>query len=302
MNALLRKNKGITLIELLVALVISAILVGAIYRTFIGQQKTYTVQEQVVDLQQNVRAATNRMMAEIRMAGFGHIETLLPPPYGSAVTGVTIGGTTYNDIVNPNIPSAGAVTILYGVSFYFINGGNKEVVSTTAAADATSDQITVNSLFDTQGNKVFEKSPDSRCYVSIGGVESYKIKEIAGTTLTLVKSDNTPANFTYGHQAGTPVYGIRAVTYRVDGALTLLRDENMGAGGQPVADNIENLQLGYFGADGITAPANNAGIRIVQVALRGRTDFSDSDYKADGGYRKRQIASSIHLKNMGLEI
>ena len=54
MYSLLRKNKGITLIELLVALVISGILVGGIYRTFIGQQKTYTVQERVVDMQQNV--------------------------------------------------------------------------------------------------------------------------------------------------------------------------------------------------------------------------------------------------------
>src|SRR4030042_624565 len=35
------KSKGVTLIELLIALVISAILVAGIYRTFIQQQKTY---------------------------------------------------------------------------------------------------------------------------------------------------------------------------------------------------------------------------------------------------------------------
>ncbi len=294
MNTLLRKNKGITLIELLVALVISAILVGAIYRTFIGQQKTYTVQEQVVDTQQNVRAAINRMIGEVRMAGFGHFETLLPAPYGSGA-GITIGGRTYNDIVNPDIPAANAVTILCGVSFYFINGGNREIVS--IAAVPASDQVTVNSLTDSQGNVLFNTG--DRKYVSIGGVESYIIKTIAGTTLTLVKSDNTPANFTYGHQVGTPVYGIRAVTYQVNG-LALLRDENMGAGGQPVADNIENLQFVYLNASG-TPAAQNADIRVIQVGLRGRTDL-DPDYKADGGYRKRQISSSIHLKNMGLEI
>ncbi len=283
MNALLRTNKGITLIELLVALVISAILVGAIYRTFIGQQKTYTVQEQVVDAQQNVRGAINRMSAEMRMAGFGHVDMLLPAPYASGA-GVTIGGRTYNDIVNPNIPAAGSVTILSGAG------------STALTEAPIGNQIKVASLTDSRGNTLFDTG--NRKYISVGGVESYIITNIAGAgpyTITL------SGTLTYSHTAGAPVYGIRAVTYQLSG-LTLLRDENLGAGGQPMADNIENLQFGYFGTDGINPPANNASIRIVFVTLRGRTDFSDPDYKADGGYRKRQIASRIHLKNMGLEI
>ena len=61
-------RKGITLIELLVALTISGILVAGVYRTFVSQQHTYTVQEQVVDMQQNVRLAINRMTRELRMA------------------------------------------------------------------------------------------------------------------------------------------------------------------------------------------------------------------------------------------
>lgn len=67
---MLQKNDGLTLIELLIALAVSAILMAGVYRTFIGQQKSYTVQEQVVDTQQNVRAAIDRMTTEIRMAGY----------------------------------------------------------------------------------------------------------------------------------------------------------------------------------------------------------------------------------------
>lgn len=282
MSSLLKKNRGITLIELLVAMVISAILVGGIYRTFIGQQKTYTVQEQVVDIQQNVRGAVNRMTAEVRMAGFGHVDMLLPAPYASGA-GVTIGGRTYNDIVNPNIPVAGSVTILSGAG------------STTLTEAPASNQIKVASLTDSQGNTLFDTG--NRKYVSVGGVESYRITNITGAgpyTLTL------SGTLTYSHLVGTPVYGIRAVTYQLNG-LTLLRDENMGAGGQPIADNIENLQFGYFNENG-NPPAQNADIRVVQLSLRGRASVSDPDYKTDAGYRKRQITSSIHLKNMGLEI
>ena len=67
---MIRKNKGLTLIEILIVLVLASILLGALYRTLIGQQKSYTVQEQVVDTQQNVRAAIEQMVREIRMAGY----------------------------------------------------------------------------------------------------------------------------------------------------------------------------------------------------------------------------------------
>jgi type IV pilus assembly protein PilW len=70
MGRILFRNKGFTLIELLVALVISSILVAALYRTFIRQQKTYTIQDQVADMQQNARAAMDIITRHVRMAGY----------------------------------------------------------------------------------------------------------------------------------------------------------------------------------------------------------------------------------------
>jgi prepilin-type N-terminal cleavage/methylation domain-containing protein len=295
MHGSLRQNKGITLIELLVALVIAGILVAAVYRTFLSQQKTYTVQEQVVDMQQNVRALINRMMREIRMAGFGNVSMLLPPPYGLG-PGVTIGGKNYTDVVNPDYPVAGSVTILSGICFYYINGSGEKVVVSTTEVPVVPNQIKVNSLTDTQGNVLFDTG--DRKYVSIGGVESYTITNIVGTTLTL------SGNLTYSHPVNTPVFAIRAISYQVgivDGKPTLLRDENTGAGGQSLADNIETLQFGYLDANG-NPTANPPGIRIVQVTLRATTNDSDPEYKSDGGYRKRTIASNVRLRNMGLEL
>jgi type IV pilus assembly protein PilW len=67
---MVHKNSGVTLIELLVALALSGILMAALYRVFIGGQQVYTVQEQVVDMQQSARAAMDRMTREIRMSGY----------------------------------------------------------------------------------------------------------------------------------------------------------------------------------------------------------------------------------------
>ena len=69
-------SRGVTLIELLVSLVVSSILVAALYRAFVGQQKTYAVQEEVADLQQNAKVAINRMMRDIRMFRYPSFEVV----------------------------------------------------------------------------------------------------------------------------------------------------------------------------------------------------------------------------------
>ncbi len=64
------KQKGITLIELLIAMVISGILIAAIYRLFVTQSKAYVIQDQVVEVQQGTRSAMQIVLRDLRMAGF----------------------------------------------------------------------------------------------------------------------------------------------------------------------------------------------------------------------------------------
>jgi prepilin-type N-terminal cleavage/methylation domain-containing protein len=77
------KQKGITLIELLVALTILGIVIGSIYRLFVVQTRAYTVQDEVVEVQQNVRGAMEFMLRDLRMTGFDDDSTaavLVPTP------------------------------------------------------------------------------------------------------------------------------------------------------------------------------------------------------------------------------
>jgi prepilin-type N-terminal cleavage/methylation domain-containing protein len=73
-------QKGFTIIELMVALVLSFILIGAVYGTFTSQQKAYTVQDQVAEMQQNARMAMNILVRDIRMAGYGMPDTGVSSP------------------------------------------------------------------------------------------------------------------------------------------------------------------------------------------------------------------------------
>jgi type IV pilus assembly protein PilW len=70
MIAIKNDPKGMTLIELLVAMAAGIIVMGAIYGTYQGQQKAFVNQQLVVDMQQNVRAAMLLMTREIRMTGY----------------------------------------------------------------------------------------------------------------------------------------------------------------------------------------------------------------------------------------
>jgi type IV pilus assembly protein PilW len=61
---------GFTLVELMVAMTVGLIVLAAIYNIFIVQNKSFDVEEQISEMQQNARAAMDIMTREIRMAGY----------------------------------------------------------------------------------------------------------------------------------------------------------------------------------------------------------------------------------------
>jgi len=78
-------EEGFTLIELLMVMVMAGVIISAVYSTYLSQQKTYIIQDQVAAVQQNIRAAMSFMDREVRMAGCD--------PSGNAGAGVLTAGT-----------------------------------------------------------------------------------------------------------------------------------------------------------------------------------------------------------------
>ena len=68
----LKKNpeNGFSLIELLFALAIFLVVLGAIVSAFISQRKSYDVQEDVSEMTQGARSAMAMLSTEIRQAGY----------------------------------------------------------------------------------------------------------------------------------------------------------------------------------------------------------------------------------------
>jgi type IV pilus assembly protein PilW len=63
------KTTGFTLVEIMVSLAISSLVIAGIYGVYTIQQRSYTTQEQVAEMQQKIRAAMDFMSSDMRMAG-----------------------------------------------------------------------------------------------------------------------------------------------------------------------------------------------------------------------------------------
>lgn len=118
-------DDGFTLIELMVTLLISSVAVGAIYTTYDKQRKIYTAQDQVVNVQQNLRAALSVMKNEVRMAGYDPSETGL---YG--VTAASAGSFSFTADLNNDAGSPGA-----GESFQY------ELYDSSVPLDGVNDSL-----------------------------------------------------------------------------------------------------------------------------------------------------------------
>lgn len=69
-----RKNHGFTIIEMLIALLITAIILAVVYDTFVSQRNVLRTQELITEMHQNVRATISMILSEIKLAGLSPLE------------------------------------------------------------------------------------------------------------------------------------------------------------------------------------------------------------------------------------
>ena len=259
-----RKKKGLTLIELLIALVLSSILIAALYRGFISQQKTYTVQDQVADMQQNLRIAMGQMTKEVRMAG-----------YGGDMLSIFGHINGFTDIITP---ADNSITIILA---------DEVGVLKENAAKGTS-QLNVTNA------RIFNN--DKKKYLCLNGLNNYLVQSVTSDTIVLT----TP--LAEGHPINQPAYLVKAISYYLGvsgGKAVLRRNENTGGGGQPLAENIESLEFTYFDTNG-NVTSNPPDIRMVKVTVTAKTNMVDPQLKGGDGYRRRTLSSNIKVRNLGL--
>ena len=332
----LRLNrKGFTLIELLVAMVLSFIIIGAVYGTFTSQQKSYTVQDQVAEAQQNARMAMNILMRDIRMAGYGM-------PDG----GITIGSPakTYSNAIGitgddhkqsfDSITLVGAFGAPRGYLIRTISAGSTEIFLRSSGEA---------SHFDTADNK----------YIFIGGIDKLQVTIVSGNKIDLNGSTTVryptgilsagvgngdtdiPLVNAGGLTSGDMLnLGTETVTITAIATNTLTVDTDPEtAGNQPIngtypagtiinpipvfrvtvveyaiddagnltrEDRAKRTVAGLAGniQDIQITPDDQADRPWYTLTLTAQTKKPDPDYTQNGGYRQRVLESRVALRNL----
>jgi type IV pilus assembly protein PilW len=258
-------ERGFTLIELMISIVISSVIVAAGYTVLTTTHKATISNERAVGTQQNIRVAMELLARDIKQAGFGMPMAPNTPVGGTAgncATGAT--GTTTAAIRpvdnNSAIPltavnDTGADTISLVVPrTNSTNGAITGWVLASAAPSAGAGSFTTITLTSTAVTEMVTEgmANGSGAYVSLGGVLTVPVTSSSGATITLGSPTYAPINFS----AGTQVYLLQCVTYSVAtgaaacGSAGPCLTRTVDSGTAPavttsLVDGVEDLQFAY---------------------------------------------------------
>lgn len=137
----LTKTTGFTLVELMVSMAISLAVLAAIAGTFTAQTRQNSAEEQLGQMQQNVRGALDLMIREIQMAGY--------KPAGGSFSGIqTSSATTLR--IKLDLDSSGvetdATTDDISYSFDSSTGLITRTLNNTGSSATLADNVTAFSF------------------------------------------------------------------------------------------------------------------------------------------------------------
>jgi prepilin-type N-terminal cleavage/methylation domain-containing protein len=327
-----RHDTGLTMVELMVAVAILAIVVAGVMQSFVVQNRAYTVVDQTTQVQQDLRTIASLIERDLRATGF-----LVPE--GASACGVDY--TDRPDILyvtdpdafpqsNPADPFWAAPSIVSGMA---VQPGDYTGATGLMTLNLATMTLDGQPSFDNDGDGV----PDSdfRWDGAVGGgvILFDTTNPARGTAcgrITGVGANSITVDFVSGLGVGVGSFAVvPAIEYRVDANGTLLRN------GIALASDVEDLQVAYFidknddgqytaadpteypGAGGSPPYVSNAEdhskLREVRFDVVVRSRTADPQYRegffqatenrvaavAADGFRRRVLTATVRPRNLG---
>ncbi len=339
--AIIRSNQqGMTLIEVLIAMVISLIVITAGFTILTTTSRGLRANEAVADSQQNARIAMELIARDIKLAGFG-----MPAAIGNCPTALVpidqtpTGPDTASDSIDLLVPTTNNVTPIWRLAQV---AGPLGFNTITLDAGAVANMVSAGMV--------------NNSYISIAGAFTARVPVVPGTGNVLTLEFMVPSPITF--PIGAQVYLLQCIRYDIGTTAAACGTSNApclrrgisGGAMTAVVEGIEDLQLAYAcdgcvgTEDGVidnqvggtaafeaadfvtnstwaTAPMTPDKIRLVQVNLvarqigtdlglgEGKASFQGnaaglqvSDHALAGSqqYRRRVLSKTIEVRNIGL--
>lgn len=289
-----KNGRGFSLIEMMVASAIFAIAAAVAFILYSAAQKSYKSGENFTDQQQGTRVAFDRMISDIRLAGFnynpdGDSTRIDEQVEGAWDTAVTVRGDF--DFEDP-AASVTPESALPGTSYSVVSTGNDEIITYVLAKPGPTGAGTLTLRLD----------PDRP-----------RTKALKTVTIpNVVLNQNNPPYTLY-----------RVSLADVTGAFPSSPQASSNFVYEPVAENLRSMTFLYYNDAGTlispNTPANSADdigggdsnsltrsrIRRISVSVVGMTADEDLDYTdptdatATSHYRKFDLQSDVNPENLG---
>lgn len=274
---------GFTLVEVLIALVLTAVVGAAVTSVFVSQNAFYDTQEQVTEARGVSRAATNMMLTELRavettdgIIAAGPDSLRVKVPFALGVSCGVSGGT-----LQVSILPVDSTTWTQGRAGY---GGYAWRDPSTGVYASQS------------GGTVGNASSPSRCATISPPIKTtYSQMNGRSHVVSLPAPSSVPV--------AVPVMLYQVITYRFDDSVLLPGDRGLwrqvaGQAAEELAAPFDtSARFRFFELNEVDAedapPADIDDLRGVELVLNGRSDRPN----ADGSDRVTPLTTAIFFRN-----
>lgn len=280
-------ERAFSLVEVLVVLALTGLMMAVIYQLYLNMQKSALGQEEVVELQQNLRVAMDHLNVDLRQAGF--LVFRHHPPLQSAPH---LPNDTNPLILNTACPSGFSAPLGAGASVRQVTSHSFRL----AAPDLVEQYQVGDSVRLIRA--VEQRQPLDRLLRVAG-------RDVAGATLTL---EGFAVADEVDYQAGDVLVRANAahpgtISYYLKDNELFVRHSGGNSqrvtakriAGSELLNGLTTFELDYLLVDGTWREAPTAaeleGIRAVRVQLAGRARTASGD-------KSRALQSVIALRNV----
>jgi prepilin-type N-terminal cleavage/methylation domain-containing protein len=279
------RGRGFTMIELVIAIVIASIVLGASFKLLTSNQRFYRSQSQLMDVQQNLRTITAVLASDLRELDARGGDIVLMTDTAISIRGMRGWGIVCTT------PVVGTGQFVIKNSLFFMAGGTIDVTKDNIllfreanTTSNTDDKWLVGSISATGSSNCTDGTAGTRLTVSVTGGNSQLDSVTVGAPLRIWEQVNYRLYLGYQN-----AYWL--------GTRTLVNGSY--ASNSPVAGPLAStrgLQLIYYDSTGaVTATATN--VASIGVIARGQS-LQDVQFQGrpSGPYRDSVLAR-VALRN-----
>jgi len=272
MFKIIKSERGVTLVELLISLFLVGVLSAAMFKIYVNQHHAWMIQDRVIEMQQNARAAIDELTRQIRMTGY-ELPNGLPP--------LEAYNTDPDTIVihfNGNADCHAAI--------------DKPMPQPSSELDCTDPMYDVSCF-----------SVGQTAYIYDPFVEQGEFFEISHVQVTpgKIQHNKDPLSRCYPEEA--IIMSLNRIKFYVDRSDTVHPKLMIQVGITPpqvYAEDIVDLQFQYVLKNGMVTdvPPISRDVRAVTIDIMARTPDPDIEFQSDP-YRYQSFNSQVYLRNLG---